>query len=251
MAIEITNGFRITDVIPNLLRSGLAFDFVATDYVSGSTTWTDRVNGYTANITGSSTTLEKSGSTVLFNGGQWLEFLPSITSSITTEDWQVYAYVGITTAQRTNSSFYLPLFTKGISFAPNWRYAYEGGAAQPGWATINGGYPPGYFTDSLNAYMVGQNSLLALSFTNDTPPSNPVSASVTLNQYTNPIGNTIITDNSYVWPTYFSGSTNEPLMFGKNDVGIISGSVLRLFGYDRILNQSERNKTWIYLQSNS
>lgn len=250
MAIEITNGFTINQTLSRVIQNGLAFDFVATDYVSGSTIWTDRVNGYKAYITGSKTTLDISGSSVLFDGTQWLQFDNSITSSINTLSWQVYSYFGITAEQRIDTSYQPGLFSKGASFAPNWRYEYRGGGINAGQVYINGGYPPAYTGDGFNALFTGQNQLLVLSFAEGLTTT--ISASVTVNQYSNVVNSsTIISDNSYLYPTQFSGSTNEPILFGYGASDNLSGSVVRLMGYNRILSSKERVQTWNYLQANT
>jgi len=235
----------------DLITSGLVFDFKAQDYVSGSLTWNATVGDYTASITGTVTQpLNYLSSSVGFNGNQWLKFSDNMTGSISSSNWEVYAYVSFTNAQTASAAFTPEFFSKGSGLTPSWNYAYEGGtAANAGYGEMGGGYPPGYLLDSLNASLRGSDKqLFAMSHISGavTFPSY-----ITVNYINNPgvIGSQAILNSSDYYVS-FTGSAAADLLFGKGiDTGTqnISGSVIRLFGYNRILTAQERKNNWFAL----
>lgn len=230
-------------------QSGLVFDFRATDYISGSLSWNAYVGDYTASVTGTVVSpLNYLTSSVGFNGNQWLKFSDNMTGSISSSNWEVYAYVSFTNAQTASSAFTPEFFSKGSGLTPAWNYSYEGGtAANAGFGEMGGGNPPGYITDGLNVGTSGTNTqLFAMSHVSGAV-STP--SYITVNWRSNVIGNSAIELSSDYYVS-FTGSAAAELLFGKGiDTGTqnISGSVIRLFGYNRVLSSQERKNNWFAL----
>lgn len=246
-------GTTPTNVVPmtefDLIQSGLVFDFKATDYNSGSLIWLSNVGNFTASVTGSvgGPLNYIDGVKVGFDGNQWLQFDNATTASISSSQWQVYALVEFTGQQTASAAFAPELFSKGEGLSPAWSYAYKGGGTNPGWGFVDGGYSNylGLITDNLNAFMTGSRQLFALTMlTGSVQP--PFTGSFSINQYPNYVGNTLLNDTPSLI-TSFSGSVSAPLLFGKsvnNTTTNLSGSVVRLFAYNRILSSTERQYNW-------
>lgn len=233
----------------NIIQNGLVFDFKASDYVSGSTTWNAAVGDYTASVTGTVAAglTYIDGTKVGFNGNQWLQFPNNMTASISSSSWEVYAYVSFTNAQTASAAFKPEFFSKGGGIAPAWNYSYAGGTS--GIGSMGGGYPPGYTTDSLNAGLRGNNTQI-FAMSHIPSGSGVISPSyITVNWLNTVIGNTILFDTADYYVS-FTGSAADPLLFGKSvNTGTqnISGSVIRLFAYNRILTSAERISNWVAL----
>lgn len=236
----------------NITQTGLIFDFKASDYVSGSTTWNAAVGDYTASVTGTVagglTYID--GTSVGFNGNQWLQFSNNMTASISSSSWEVYSLVSFTNAQTASTSFTPEFFSKGAGVAPAWNYAYQGGTiASAGFGNMGGGSGNnGYTTDSLNSGLRGINKQL-FAMSHIPSASFTISSYITVNWRDTVIGSTGIFDYPDYYVT-FTGSAAAPLLFGKGiDAGTqnISGSVIRLFAYNRILSAQERKSNWFAL----
>ena len=240
----------------SLISDGLVFDFRAEDYTSGSLIWTSNTGNYTASVTGSvDGGLDYiDGNKVGFDGNHWLQFDNATTASISSSQWQIYALVEFNSSQLLTSSFKPELFSKGDGLSPAWSYAYQGGGINPGFGFVDGGYSNylGLTTDNLNPFMTGSKQLFALTMmTGSTLIAQATTGSFTINQYVGTVGNTISYDTASL-VTSFTGSASAPLLFGKsvnNTTTNLSGSVVRLFAYNRILSSSERLKNWVYLKS--
>lgn len=240
-----------------LVQSGLVFDFRAQDYQSGSLTWNAYVGNYTASITGTvgGGLNYIGGNKVGFNGNQWLKFSDNMTGSISSSQWQVYALVAMT-GQQTSSQAYIPeFFSKGSGTTPSWAYGYHGGSPFPqnaGWGLVDGGSDNnGLTTDTLNRFMTGSSQLIAFTMFSGSPwPNYTQTGSVSINNFTGQVGSTILYSETSI-NTSFTGSAPDPLLFGKGvnpGATNISGSVIRMFAYNRILNSTERKYNWNILQ---
>jgi hypothetical protein len=250
-----TGGYRTSSITTD----GLVFDFQSANYVSGSTQWLSSVGNYTASVTGtvagglnivSASTFNAVG----FNGNQWLQFSNNMTASISSSNWQIYAYVSFTNQQTASAAFVPEFFSKGGGTTPSWNFAYAGGTTSlPGYGYIDGGYvgavsPTGLTTDTLNYYFgtgisFSSTQLFAYSQISGAAPT------FTINQYNTPVGNTIYYDANDLYAT-FTGSAADKLLFGKSvntSTTNISGSVIRLFAYNRILTSQERKNNWFAL----
>lgn len=236
-----------------IVTSGLVFDFRAQDYVSGSLTWNAYVGNYTASVTGTVATPLISASTGIgFDGNHWLNFPTNMTASISSSNWEVYALIKLAT---TSSTSYKPtFFAKGID-APGWYYSYQGGGTSNGTGYINYQGGIGFLTDNLNVRAF--NSGLSGVFPNipqqfvfsypssSTFPQGPY----TLNWYGNQNGNSAVGDVTNISPLSFSGSVASNLTFGYgvDTWSNFSGSVVRLYAYNRILSLQERKNNWFAL----
>jgi hypothetical protein len=242
----------------SLVTDGLVFDFKAEDYQSGSLTWNSTVGNYTASVTGTTSGgLEIiSASTynaVGFDGTKFLQFDNATSASISSSQWEVYSYVSFTNAQTASTSFTPEFFSKGGGLAPAWNYAYKGGtASDAGFGQMAGGFPTGYTTDTLNAALSGYTTqLFAMTHTSQSATPGAIPSYITVNWYNNVVGNTILNDSAdYI--VSFTGSAVDPLLFGKavnapEPAASISGSVIRLFAYNRILTARERKDNWYTL----
>ena len=229
---------------------GLVFDFTSQDYQSGSLTWNSAVGNYTASVTGtiSGPLIYNNGNTVGFDGNKWLQFDNNMTASISSSQWEVYTYVSFTNAQTSSTLFTPEFFSKGAGLAPAWNYSYQGGtSAVAGYGEMGDGYPPGYTTDTLNTTLRGYTTQLFAK--TQTSQSVANTSYVTVNWDSNVIGNTILNDWAD-FKTSFTGSVAEPLLFGKSvnsTTTNISGSIIRLFAYNRILTSRERKDNWFAL----
>ena len=238
----------------SLLQDGLVFDFNAANYISGSTTWNADLGNYTASVTGTvAGGLEYiDGTKVGFDGNKWLQFENSMTASISSSAWEVYALVNLAT---TSSTTYEPtFFSKGTSI-PGWYNSYKGGTGTgAGLGYINWQGGAGFVTDNLNIPVF--NNALRGVFPNipqqfvfsypssSTFPTGPY----TLNWYGNTNGNTT-TGVTGISPLSFSGSADANLTFGYGVDGWdnFSGSVERLYAYNRVLTLAERKSNWYAL----
>jgi hypothetical protein len=234
-----------------LIQNGLVFDFRAEDYQSGSLTWNAYVGDYTASITGTvGGGLEDLTSSVGFDGNHWLQFSNNMTASISSSTWEVYAFVNLAS---TSSTTYEPTFFAKGTQAPGWYYSYKGGASGIGYINYNGGL--GFLTDTLNNGFFGPGlkgiypntpQLFALSNPSSSGfPSGPY----TMNWFAGQEGNSVIGDTNYIRPLSFSGSAAANLTFGYgvDSQDNFSGSIVRLFAYNRILSEQERKNNWFAL----
>ena len=246
----------------SLISDGLVFDFRAEDYTSGSLIWTSNTGNYTASVTGSvDGGLDYiDGNKVGFDGNHWLQFDNATTASISSSQWQIYALVEFNSSQLLTSSFKPSFFSKGGSYAPSWNWYYKGGGItnQEGYVYTNGYISDvfytegGMFADSYNrAFLTGSKQLFAFEI-NGSDTGSLTLGTVTQNADTTIPGNSISV-NSYLYGlNSFTGSASDALLFGKSfsvNSSNLSGSVVRLFAYNRILSSSERLKNWVYLKS--
>lgn len=239
----------------NITTTGLVFDFKASDYVSGSTIWNAAVGDYTASITGTvAGGLEYiDGTKVGFNGNKWIQFPNSMTASISSSTWEVYALVNLAS---TSSTAYTPTFFAKGTDAPGWYYSYKGGTgADAGYGYINYQGGAGLVTDSLNVTffnngLKGVFPNIPQQFVLSNPSSSTFPAGpYTLNWYGSTNGSTTIGDEANIRPLSFSGSAAANLTFGYGVDGSsnYSGSVVRLYAYNRILSLQERKNNWFAL----
>lgn len=246
----------------NIIQSGLVFDFKASDYVSGSTIWNAAVGNYTASVTGTVagglTYID--GTKVGFNGNQWLQFSNNMTASISSSQWNVYALVEFTNAQTASQAYTPSFFSKGTGNYPAWNWYYKGGSPFPtneGFVIINGGEvaPGGGTWDTYNtcySFVVNFCGSSKQLFGFNVLGSDTGSLTI---PYVTPQWSTVVPGSSIIFntanygPNSFTGSAAEPLLFGKSAGGgqNISGSVVRLFAYNRNLTQAERQSNWIAL----
>jgi len=247
----------------DIIQTGLIFDFRAKDYTSGSLTWNAYVGDYTASITGATPLpLIYTTSSIGFDGNNWLQFDNAMSASISSSNWEIYAFVNLAT---TSSNAYKPTFFAKGSTKPGWYYSYTGGTfALPSpignsngtsFFNYNGGNGSAQsnqntalgFGVSLRNVWPNTSQLFALSY----PSSSAVLAAnkVTLNWSNQGVGSTIIGDAASIGGINFSGSLTDPLTFGKGVDGQtnFSGSVVRLFGYNRLLSEQERKNNWFAL----
>jgi hypothetical protein len=237
-----------------LIQNGLVFDFRAEDYQSGSLTWNAYVGDYTASITGTvGGGLEDLTSSVGFDGNHWLQFSNNMTASISSSAWEVYALVNLAS---TSSTTYEPTFFAKGTDAPGWYYSYEGGiGSQSGLGYINYQGGVGLLTDTLNnpSFNNGLRGVfpnIPQQFVFSYPSSSTFpTGPYTLNWYGNTNGNTIIGDIANISPLSFSGSAAANLTFGFGVDGWdnFSGSVVRLYAYNRVLTLQERKNNWFAL----
>lgn len=249
----------------SITQTGLVFDFQAEDYVSGSTNWNAAVGGYTASVTGTLAGGLKyiDGTKVGFDGDKYLEFPSSMTASISSSKWQVYALVEFNSSQLLTSSFKPSFFSKGNLGGPAWNWWYEGGNAP---ITSGEVYTNGYINsvtyteggmlaDKYNkAFLTGSKQLFAFEI-NGSDTGSLTLGRVTQNADTNIPGNSTAVEFFSYGLNSFTGSASDPLLFGKATGGFafsgenISGSVVRLFAYNRILTSQERKNNWFVLTS--
>lgn len=239
----------------SISQTGLVFDFQAADYISGSTTWNAAVGNYTASITGTvAGGLEYiDGAKVGFDGNKWLQFPNEMTASISSSQWEVYVLVNLAS---TSSTTYEPTFFAKGTDAPGWYYSYQGGiGATAGNGYINYQAGAGLFTDTLNlpSFNNGLKGIfpnIPQQFVFSYPSSSTFpTGQYTLNWYGNVNGSTTIGDSSNITPLSFSGSAASNLTFGYGVDGWdnFSGSVVRLYAYNRILTLAERKSNWFAL----
>jgi hypothetical protein len=245
----------------SLISDGLVFDFRAEDYTSGSLIWTSNTGNYTASVTG---TVDGGlnyidGEKVGFDGNHWLEFDNATTASISSSQWQIYALVEFTNAQTASSAYTASFFSKGGSYAPSWNWYYKGGTgAQAGLVVVNGftSFSPSQvgsvLEDSFNEAFRGSTKQLFAYQISGSDAGLSTRPLVTANAYTFAPGNQLQNDPYLYGLNSFTGSASDELLFGKafgvNSTNL-SGSVVRLFAYNRILSSSERLKNWVYLKS--
>jgi hypothetical protein len=239
----------------SLLQDGLVFDFNPANYSSGSTTWNADFGDYTASVTGTvDGALEYiDGTKVGFDGNKWLQFENAMTASISSSAWEVYALVNLAS---TSSTTYEPTFFAKGTDAPGWYYSYKGGTdSQSGLGYINWQGGVGFQTDTLNNPLFN-NGLRGVfpnipqQFVFSYPSSSTFPAGpYTLNWYGNTNGNTLILFPENITPLSFSGSEAANLTFGYGVDGWdnFSGSVERLYAYNRVLTLAERKSNWYAL----
>lgn len=238
----------------NIIQSGLVFDFKASDYVSGSTTWNAAVGNYTASITGTvAGGLEYIGGTkVGFDGNKWLQFSNNMTASISSSQWNVYALVEFTNAQTASSVFKPAFFSKGGAGYPAWNWYYAGGTGINSGLIYTNGYPDsGMIADTYNGGFYNNQILLCFQILGSDTGS-LTTGYVTAKAGTTTPGNQIIASFDLYGPNSFTGSAADQLLFGKSfsvNNSNISGSVVRLFAYNRNLTQSERQSNWLALSN--
>jgi hypothetical protein len=244
----------------SLVSDGLVFDFRAEDYTSGSLIWTSNVGNYTASVTGTvgGGLNYIDGERVGFDGNHWLQFNNATTASISSSQWQVYALVEFTNAQTASSAYKPAFFSKGGGNAPSWNWYYQGSTGTTGgWAYLNGyvSFPSfelgSVFLDSFNRAFSGNTKQLfafQISGSNAGLSTRPI---LTANASTTIPGNSLANEPFVYGLNSFTGSAAEPLLFGKSfngDTNTLSGSVVRLFAYNRILSSTERRENWRYLK---
>ena len=248
----------------DITQTGLVFDFQAADYVSGSTTWNAAVGDYTASVTGTLAGGLKyiDGTKVGFDGDKYLQFPSAMTASISSSKWQVYALVEFNSSQLLTSSFKPSFFSKGNGFAPSWNWWYQGGGSgiQDGLVYTNGFINSSTYTeggrlaDSYNKeFLTGSKQLFAFEI-NGSDTGSLTLGTVTQNAATTIPGNSVAVEFYSYGLNSFTGSASDPLLFGK-ETGFppyingnnISGSVVRLFAYNRILTSQERKNNWFAL----
>jgi hypothetical protein len=240
----------------SLLQDGLVFDFNPANYNSGSTTWNADFGNYTASVTGAvgGGLIYNNGNAVGFDGNKWLQFENAMTASISSSNWEVYVLVNLTT---TSSTTYEPTFFAKGTDAPGWYYSYKGGTAvNAGFGYINYQGGAGFATDTLNNGSGFNNGLKGVfptipqQFVFSYPSSSTFpQTQYTLNWYGNRTGNTATGDTANITPLSFSGSADANLTFGYGVDGWdnFSGSVERLYAYNRILTLAERKSNWYTL----
>lgn len=239
----------------DITRTGLVFDFKASNYVSGATTWNASVGDYTASVTGTVAGGLNyiDGTKVGFDGNKWLQFPNNMTASISSSAWEVYVLVNLAT---TSSTTYEPTFFAKGTDAPGWYYAYDGGtAANSGFGYINYQGGAGLLTDTLNnpSFNNGLKGIfpnVPQQFVFSYPSSSTFpTGQYTLNWYGNTNGSTIVGDTANIRPLSFSGSAADNLTFGFGVDGWdnFSGSVVRLYAYNRVLTLQERKNNWFAL----
>lgn len=245
----------------DLIRDGLVFDFSADEYVSGSLQWNSNVGNYAAFVTGTTSgPLEKLSDGVGFDGTKWLQFDNATTSSINTSTWQIYVFTDFSnTGLGQTSEVAHQFFSKGGGAAPSWNFGYYNGtgtSAGAGLGVIGDGAAnlsifEGYNTDSLYSPLSQKDKQLFCytyqSGSGTAPNSYP---SVTINWYDTAIGGTVLSSYAALRNTSFTGSAASPLLFGygiTQNMDNVSGSIVRLFAYNRILTQEERKRNWFIL----
>jgi hypothetical protein len=248
---SFVGGYATSSITP----VGLVFDFTSQDYQSGSLTWNSAVGNYTASVTGTTSgpLIYNGGNTVGFDGNKWLQFDNNMTASISSSQWEVYTLVNLAT---TSSVSYKPTFFAKGTDAPGWYYSYQGGTgANSGFGFINYQSGAGFVTDTLNnaSFNNGLKGVFpntpqqfVLSYpSSSTFPTGPY----TLNWYGNTNGSSTTGDISNISPLSFSGSAASNLTFGFGVDGSnnYSGSVVRLYAYNRILTSRERKDNWFAL----
>jgi len=246
-------------------QTGLVFDFQAADYVSGSTTWNSAVGDYTASVTGTlAGGLEYfDGSKVGFDGNRWLTFNSSMTASISSSQWNIYVLTEFTNEQLNTSSFKPAFFSKGVADYPEWNWWYRGGGnvGQKGDVFVNGWVQTsvynegGGFEDSFNNVFGTFGKQLFGYQIIGSPTGSLTTAFVTANSETTIPGNSIVGNPANYGLNSFTGSAVEPLLFGKiiaqgfsyPESTNMTGSVVRIFGYNRNLSAQERKNNWFVL----
>lgn len=249
----------------DIISDGLVFDFRAEDYESGSLTWTSRIGNYSGSVTGSTSgPLDKLNDGVGFDGTKWLVFNNEMTSSITSDIWQVYVYTNLTLDQLgVSSPKSHQFFSKGGGNAPSWNFGYENEAVgtSRGFGVIGNGagniaIVGGYNADNLLRNFTGSIDTQLFCYTQQSSSAALFSvsgSSVTVNQFENTIeqnSNTVLGDYPEIQPVNFTGSAAADLIFGKgvsDSLGNISGSVVRMFAYNRRLSSAERKRNWFIL----
>jgi len=251
----------------NIIQEGLAFDFRAQDYQSGSLNWNAYVGNYTASVTGTmSGGLEYfDGSKVGFDGNRWLTFNSSMTASISSSQWNIYVLTEFTNQQLDTSSFKPAFFSKGAGAYPEWNWWYRGGGNinqkgdvfVNGWVDISIYNEGGRFEDSFNnVFGTFGKQLFGYQIIGG-PTGSLTTAFVTANAGIDIPGNSIVGNPANYGLNSFTGSAVEPLLFGKiisnaypyPESTNMTGSVVRIFGYNRNLTQAERKSNWLALSN--
>lgn len=249
----------------NIIQDGLAFDFRAQDYQSGSLTWNAYVGDYTASVTGTmSGGLEYfDGSKVGFDGNRWLTFNSSMTASISSSQWNIYVLTEFTNEQLNTSSFKPAFFSKGVADYPEWNWWYRGGGNvnQKGDVFVNGWVQSvvynegGRFEDGFNnVFGTFGKQLFGYQIIGG-PTGSLTTAFVTANTDIAIPLNSIVGEPANYGLNSFTGSVAEPLLFGKiisqgfsyPESTNMTGSVVRIFGYNRNLSPQERQQNWLAL----
>lgn len=256
-------------VSASLVQDGLVFDFRAQDYVSGSLTWNSFVGNYTASITGTvGGGLEYfDGSKVGFDGNHWLTFANSITASfISASQWNIYVLTEFTNNQLQTSSFKPAFFSKGVGDSPDWNWWFRGGnsggsPSQTGDVLTNGYVNSstycagGQLADSYSASFAGNSKqLFGFQIVGSATGSSGYGF-VTTNWNTAIPGNSAAIDPAIYGPGSFTGSLTEPVLFGREiNQGFslpastnMTGSVIRIFAYNKNLTSAERKQNYITL----
>jgi hypothetical protein len=257
-----------TGASASIVQDGLVFDFRAQDYVSGSLTWNSFVGNYTASVTGTvAGGLEYfDGSKVGFDGNKWLTFNEAMSSSISSSQWNVYVLTEFTNTQLQTNTFKPAFFSKGVADFPDWNWWFRGGnsGASPsqtgdiytnGWVNSSVYNEGGGFADSYSASFAGQPKQLFGYQIIGSPTGSSGYGLVTPNWTSTIPGNFIGISPAVYGPNSFTGSILEPLLFGKEiDQGFgypastnMTGSVVRIFGYNKNLSDAERRQNYIAL----
>jgi hypothetical protein len=248
----------------DLIPDGLVFDFSADEYVSGSLQWNSNVGNYAAFVTGTTSgPLEKLSDGVGFDGTKWLVFDNATTSSINTSIWQVYVYTKFTLDQLgVTSPKSHQFFSKGGGNAPSWNFGYANQlGSEPGLGVIGNGagnvaIVGGYYATNLLRNFTGSIDTQLFCYTQQSSSAALFGASgssITVNYFVNTteqLSNVLIGDYPQIQPVNFTGSAAADLIFGKGVSELlanVSGSVVRMFAYNRRLSSSERKRNWFIL----
>lgn len=251
----------------NLVQDGLVFDFRAQDYQSGSLTWNAFVGNYTASITGTvgGGLQYFDGSKVGFDGNHWLTFNTAMSSSISSSQWNIYVLTEFTNEQLNTSSFKPAFFSKGVADYPEWNWWYRGGGNvnQKGEVFVNGWVDNsvynegGQFEDDFNDVFGTTGKQLFGYQIIGSPTGSLTRAFVTPNSRTTIPGNALLGEPANYGPGSFTGSVAEPLLFGRQisqgfsypESTNMTGSVVRIFAYNRNLTSEERKANWLALSN--
>jgi len=245
-----------------IIQDGLVFDFRAQDYVSGSLTWNAFTGNYTASITGTvGGGLEYfDGSKVGFDGNKWLTFPNSITSSfVSASQWNIYVLTEFTNTQLQTNTFKPAFFSKGVADFPYWNWWFRGGnsggSPQQTGDIFTNGYinsstynAGGMFADSYSSSFAGSNKQLFGFQILGSATGSSTNGFVTTNFNTTIPGNSVSVDPAVYGPGSFTGSLGD-VLFGRqiNASTNMTGSVVRIFAYNRNLTSVERKQNYISL----